>query len=76
MPVDMSMLTQKDRATVQEVMHREQLAAFVLRSCLNCDSWAPNGAKASPELCTRFNAAPPADTIVFGCQFWAADIPF
>jgi len=36
--------------------------------CLNCSHWA--------QKCLKYNAMPPAETIVLSCIDWEDDIPF
>lgn len=38
-------------------------------SCLNCDWWIG-------EQCSFFEARPPAEVIVHGCEYWEQKIPF
>lgn len=39
--------------------------------CGNCDTW-----DAKLEVCTKFNAKPPAKVIHEGCKEWIMNIPF
>ena len=77
MPVDMKKVSQKDRAIAQEIMFRRLISGQEIHSCLNCVNWSRNGLPPSdPEECIKYGALPPAETIVFGCDFWEPDIPF
>lgn len=55
-----------------EKVHRFLIASEAFKSCLNCDHW-----DAKVEQCKKYNARPPAETIVFSCgNAWEAFIPF
>lgn len=76
MPIDMTKASRRDRELAAEIFLHDLISAQVVRSCLNCAAWAPNGAAKAAELCLKFNATPPAQVIVYACEMWDADIPF
>lgn len=43
----------------------------IWRACINCEHW-----KSSEEICAKWKARPPADTIVLSCPAWQYRIPF
>lgn len=52
--------------------------SFPYKNCLNCDHWNEND-----EICKKFNSRPPAEIIVYSCEFhkdtkdnMSDDIPF
>lgn len=40
-------------------------------TCLNCEYW-----DAAKEHCEKFDAKPPLEVVVVGCNDWIEDIPF
>jgi len=52
-------------------MHKAMIKSHNFRSCLNCDNWSND-----KQECSKFNAKPPADVIVFSCEEWLMQLPF
>jgi hypothetical protein len=50
------------------------------RCCMNCENWSNNSVERKntqpSEICHKFNARPPAETITLGCIEWETIIPF
>jgi len=42
----------------------------LLITCLNCEHFI------GKKTCSKFNADPPAETILYGCPAWDQQIPF
>lgn len=51
--------------------HEEMVKRGFVASCLNCECFLKR-----KEHCKQFNARPPANVIVFGCEYWYIEIPF
>jgi len=69
----------KESAHLQD-LHRRLISDGTYPSCLNCEHCAVNqpGRPRQPQgpLCTLYQATPPPDVIVYGCDNWIIDIPF
>lgn len=55
------------RATLQKELQDKQ----IIKNCVNCDDF-----DTKQNICKRYNATPPATTIVIGCPTWVPEIPF
>ena len=52
--------------------HQKRLLEYqIWHSCLNCEDWHEE-----KNVCVRFEVTPPPATIVHGCVYWLASIPF
>lgn len=60
------------QSETSDLLHRELVNQFIVKSCLTCLSFAKD------ETCLFYpgNPRPPASVIVFGCPSWELDIPF
>lgn len=53
---------------------KELLNAYAWQSCLSCADWQDK--PGLPTGCARFQAMPPPDVIVNGCEWHVFDVPF
>lgn len=61
-----------DRIEVSNVLIDRLLSSHAIQGCLNCECW-----DLKKDLCLKFNAKPPAQTIVYSCgKDWQFDVPF
>ena len=70
----------RQRQLEERAMPLWQLRAIrqgTIRTCINCEHWAPNSASAAPEECVLApGCRPPAVVLVLGCDSWMQEIPF
>lgn len=63
-------------------IHRSMINEGRYPSCLNCEHCVvnsrgvPNNEVPKAPVCTLYNATPPVEIIVLGCDNWCIDIPF
>lgn len=46
------------------------------KTCLNCEHWIEGPSDNRKQICSKFNARPPTDVIVCGCEHHSENIPF
>ena len=69
-------------AKFHELLHKELVHQAKVPCCLTCvhflgSDYGETTNPAEVDFCNKFNARPPASTIVFGCNHWDIDdIPF
>lgn len=76
MKIDVKELLESDLKVLSHLaanaFHETMLENFIFKSCLNCDSF-----NTEIDQCEKFNAKPPAKTIVYSCgEAWVGKIPF
>lgn len=71
--VESTLLDVKLRTQAGIALHKTLVNNASLPSCINCDHF-----EITNEYCKKFDAHPPAETIVFSCGVanWDALIPF
>ena len=73
MNIDDPLLNKSLRTQAGIALHKTLVNNASIPSCINCDHF-----EITNEYCKKFNAHPPAETIVFSCgvQNWIDAIPF
>ena len=65
-------MTSQDQARQGQLeMQRNMIKAAKWTTCLNCEYWDHDLAQ-----CGKFEARPPAEVVVIGCEHWLDVIPF
>lgn len=67
-------ITNKPVETIIQ-FQKKLLQYHAWQSCINCSEWQA-GDSNLPTGCKRFQAMPPPDVIVNGCEWHLFDIPF
>jgi len=72
-PLEPNMEPNHLKSEASDLLHRELVNNFIVKSCLNC-----LGFDQKVEVCLFYvgSPRPPAPVIVFGCSSWELDIPF
>jgi hypothetical protein len=77
--MDITNRSAKDRIEFQRRIIRIAGSA-VWQTCLNCEEWQQPSEGQDPNCmptgCRRFQAMPPPEVIVNGCEWHIMDIPF
>ena len=63
--------TELARTRVVIELQKRAISYDAWRSCINCDFW-----RGDKNLCAKWEATPPAETIVLSCEEWMYKIPF
>lgn len=70
--IDVPIDTKDLAALASKAFHEQMIEAFVFKSCINCENYDNKF-----EMCSVYNAKPPAKTIVYSCdKAWVQYIPF
>lgn len=72
-------MSTKDRG--MQILHKQLIDDGTFHSCLNCEYYGMYDAGPTDEekeyfWCTKYQAFPPDQVLVLGCEDWCYNLPF